>query len=154
MAESRQPAADGGSTRAIRPFRADDVEVIASIWRRAFVKRRGPTAEAVGRYFHDVFLGSPWRDETLPSLVYCDRRGRPIGFVGVMPRRMRYRGRPLRVAVATQLMIDPLRPNGFAAFELVRAYMRGPQDLCLSDGATELSHRLWLRLGGEATLLY
>jgi len=41
----------------------------------------------------------------LPSFVYLDGGGSIVGFVGVQPRRLLLRGRRLRAAVATKLMV-------------------------------------------------
>jgi hypothetical protein len=58
------------------------------------------------------------------------------------------------MAVACQLFVDPDGRNGLAAFQLLREYMRGPQDVALTDGASSIVHRMWQRLGGETLPLY
>src|SRR5205814_217678 len=88
----------------IRPFRLDDIPGVVALRRKSFRHSERPAAAALGAYFEHVFFRNPWRDETLPSLVYVDPSGRPVGFLGVVPRRATFRGEVLRVAVTTQLM--------------------------------------------------
>ncbi len=119
---------------------------------RAF--RRGATREGVERYLRQVFVDPSQREEGITSLVHEDDAGSVAGFVGALPRRMVFRGRAIRAAVATQLMVEPGQRHGFAAFELLRALFSGPQDLTFSDGANERSAAVWQRSGGEVVLLY
>jgi hypothetical protein len=64
------------------------------------------------------------------------------------------KGRAVRVAVTTQLMTDPLRNCGFAAIELTSAFFAGPQDLSYTDGATDVTQRVWELCGGDVARLY
>ena len=136
----------------IRPLRADDVPRVADLWVRAFQRRA--TREGVERYFRQVFGDPPGREGGIASLVHEDDAGAVVGFVGALPRRMVFRGRAIRAAVATQLMVEPGRRHPFAAFELLRALFSGPQDLTFSDGANERSAAVWERSGGEVVPLY
>lgn len=136
----------------IRPFRTDDVPAVAELWVRVF--RRGATREGVARYLRQVFGDPPAREEGITSLVHEDDAGAVAGFVGALPRRMVFRGRAIRAAVATQLMVDPARRRPFAAFDLLRALFSGPQDSTFSDGANERSAAVWERSGGEVVRLY
>jgi hypothetical protein len=104
-------------------------------------------------YFNQMFVHLPWRDDALPSLVYEDGMGRVRGFLGVIPRRMRWRGTDVRVAVPTQFMVHP-ESRGVAGVQLMRQFLEGPQDLSLSDRGNEGARRLWERLGGRTSLLY
>jgi hypothetical protein len=136
----------------IRPFRPDDIPDVVALRRKSFSRSERPAAAALADYFEHVFFRNPWRDETLPSLVYVDPSGRPIGFLGVVPRRATFQGEPLRVAVSTQLMTDP-EHRGVAAIELIKALLAGGQDLCFADLANDLSRRLWEGLGGDVALV-
>ena len=136
----------------VRSLRARDLPDLAGIWLRAF--QRPGTPSGVQRYFREVFLDQiPAADEP-PSLVYEDDEGVIAGFVGAIPRRMVFRGRPIRAVVTTQLMVDPARRHGLAAFDLLRALFAGPQELTFCDGANERSLRVWERSGGEVVRLY
>ena len=128
------------------------MEQVAALWMRCFRHAETPAPESLKRYFVDVLLDNPWFDAELAPLV-LEHRGEVAGFIGRMCRPMLFRGRPIRCAVATQLMVDPERKLGFAALELVRAMQGGPQDLCYSDGANDASQRIWERGGGQASRL-
>jgi hypothetical protein len=140
----------------IRPFRAEDLPAIAALWLRAF--RRSGSPASVERYLREVFLArdddDAARGAETASLVAEDAAGDVVGFVGGMPRRMVFRGRPIRAVVTTQLMVDPDRRRGLVAFDLLRSLFAGPQALTFCDGANDRSQQVWERSGGEVARLY
>ena len=136
----------------VREFRAEDALQVAALWQRVFRKNLAPPSPAVQAYFVDVLLKNPWYDPQLGPLL-LERRGEVVGFVGRMARPMAFRGRQLRAAVVTQLMVDPNHKLGFAAVGLVRTVQKGPHDVLYSDGANSQSHRLWVACGGQASRL-
>lgn len=138
----------------IREFRAADIPDAADLWLRVFRDRDGPASKALRDYFEEIFFRAPWRDPTLPSLVYEDGARGVVGFLGVLPRPMKFRGEPIKVAVATQLAEDENGRSAYAAVKLVKKFFSGPQDLSFSDGANESSERLWQASGGNVALLY
>ena len=103
--------------------------------------------EDLSGYLDRVLLRAPLSADDLPSLICEDRDGRITGFLGVVPRSMTFRGAPLRVAVATQLMVRP-GARGVIGQRLARAFMNGPQDLALSDTANDAARLVWERVGG------
>jgi len=131
----------------IRPLRAEDIPDLVALRRRSFTRSQRPDDE-MGDYFEQVFLHNPWRDESLPSLVYAGRDGRPIGFLGVVPRPASFQGHPIRIAVGTQFMVHPDH-RGVAGLQLLKEFLSGGQDLSLADLANDASHRLWEKLGGR-----
>jgi hypothetical protein len=139
-------------TSRIRPLVEDDLPAIAALRLATFrFSRRRDPAELV-RYLRSVFFENPWRDESLPSLVY-ESGGRVGGFVGIIPRPMVFQGKPLRVVVSTQFMVDPSL-RGAAGIELVRRLFAGPQELTLADAAPDAARRIWTGLGGEVAAPY
>jgi hypothetical protein len=137
----------------IRVFAEDDVPAVAALFARVYPDQRWSSQAACESYFREMLFDNPWRDLDLPSWV-AEERGRIIGFQTVMPRPMLFRRRPIRVAVSTQFMVEPERRHGFTALQLIQACLSGPQDLTLADGATDLSQRIWKRIGGAVPLLY
>jgi len=138
----------------VRPFQERDLSEVAALFARVHPHEGGwPSEAACAAYFQEMFFGNPWADPALPSWVARDGE-RIVGFVGVMPRPMRYRGKPVRAAVLTQLMVEPDKRYGLAAAQLLRAALAGPQDLALSDGADDASCRLWEACGGATLTLY
>jgi hypothetical protein len=138
---------------AVRHFRRDDIPAIAQLWLRAFRRRDGAASPRLQRYFEEIFFASPWSGLDLPSLVYEEAGLGVAGFLGVIPRRMMFRGRPLKVAAASQLMVDE-RARGYPGVKLMRAFFAGPQDLGFSDGANDFAERLWRSCGGAVAQLY
>ena len=141
----------------VRPFVAGDIPQVAELHRRMFRACDTLTPELERSYrgfFFDVYLNNPWRDDELGALICEDAGGKIIGFLGVMPRPMRFNGRPLRAAVSSMFMVDPGRRSGLAAVQLLQSFLSGPQDLSYADESTGPSRRLWERLGGATSMLY
>lgn len=136
----------------IRPFRRDDVPAVLELFRTAFLNAAQPGPSGLDTYFDRVFFDSPWYDDALPSYVHLDQRGGIDGFVGVQPRRLTFRGRPLRGAVATKLMVAPTA-GSLAAVGLLRRVFAGPQDVLLSDLSNDAGRKIFEGLGGATVLL-
>lgn len=137
---------------SIRQFTEDDIPAVIALRRRAFAFTERPQDGALGAYFHEVFLGRRAEPDGPVSLVY-ERGGRVVGFLGVLARRIRFLGEPLRAAVGTQFMVDP-ESRGVPAVALARAFFAGPQDFSLSDSANDRARRLWCANGGHVSLLH
>jgi hypothetical protein len=130
-----------------------DVRAVAALFGRAYPEYRSASQPACESYFREILFDNPWCDPQLPSWV-AEEDGRICGFYGVMPRPMLLRGRPIRVAVTCQFMVDPDPRYSLTALQLAKACLSGPQDLTLADGAHDLSRRMWIGIGGTAPLLY
>jgi hypothetical protein len=137
----------------VRKFCFKDLGEVADLWARVFAPHSGISLSSLEKYFEEVFLASPWSDCALSSLVYEDQ-SRVVGFLGVLPRRMYFSGKPVTVAVASQLMMDPAKPRPFASIELLRNFFAGPQDLSFSDGANDVAQTVWESAGGSVAMLY
>lgn len=137
----------------VRVFTEDDVLGVATLFGRVFPKHRWPSQAACACYFREVFFSNPWCDLQLPSWV-AEENGRISGFCGVLTRPMLFRGRPIRVAVGCNFMVDPDNRQSLTALQLAQANMSGPQDLTLADGASDEARRMWIGIGGTAPLLY
>ena len=88
-----------------------------------------------------TLIDDPWADEAIPSLVSAAPDGTIVGFIGSSVRHVRLDGEPLRAAYASHLVADPDFPNRTIGLFLLRAFLRGPQDLTLTDTATVQARR-------------
>lgn len=138
----------------IRPLRPEDIPEVARLHRRVF----GPAqsdADAVQReaYLRRVFLPAAGEGAIVTSRVY-EERGRVVGFLGVVPRDMRYMGKPVLAAVSSQFIVDPDYRASLVGIQLMRDYFEGPQDLSITDEANDSARTLWEGFGGRTAFLY
>jgi hypothetical protein len=141
----------------IRPMTEADVPILADLHRRVFESAPVMSAglqETYERYFTDVYLRNPWRNDQLPSLIFELDGGDVAGFVGVVPRELLCGKTPVLAAVATQFIVDPRARAQMAALHLLKRLFEGPQDLTLADEANDESRAVWEGLGGTTSLLY
>ena len=133
----------------IRALERADLPGVSALYEQ--VMRSGehtPTPRVAG-YFERVLLDDPWADPEIPSLVYEGPDGGIVGFIGASTRRMRLDGRPIRMAVSSNLVAHPdWRSRGIGAL-LNRRLLGGPQELTVADRANESSRGLWMGLGGQ-----
>jgi len=137
----------------LRPLRGEDLPDVVALRQQVFRFSERDSPDRLAHYLEQIFFRHPWADEELTSLVYEDERGRVAGFLGIIPRPLRFQGEPVRAAVATQLMVAPER-RGLVGRRLMRTFLTGPQDLSLSDTANEVGRRLWESLGGSVSLIH
>jgi hypothetical protein len=136
----------------VRPLTPADLPAIARLHAQAFPERRMPAGD-VEDYLGEIFCGHPWQDEALPSLVYESRAGQIAGCLGVMPRPMLFRGRPITAAISHHFMVQPDQRSTFAAVHLVRSFLSGPQQLSLAEG-NDRSRKFWEGLHGTTSFLH
>ncbi|MDN5852083.1 MAG: hypothetical protein L0K86_04400 [Actinomycetia bacterium] len=129
---------------------ADDLPAVCSLYERTARSGSSRHPAALEGYFERTFLNHPWVDGAVPSFVHEDRRNGIVGFLGSHVRRVRLDGRPLRTVYSGPLVAAPDSPGSGAL--LTRRLLSGPQDLTLSDGATEYMRRIWTGLGGDTAV--
>src|SRR2546425_7772598 len=112
----------------IRGYAREIAYAVAALFACVYPEHRWSSQAAFESYFREMLFNNPWRDPELPSWV-AEEDGRISGFYAVMPRRMSLRGRPLRVAVGCQFMVDPHKRDSITALQLAKAFLSGPQDL-------------------------
>lgn len=130
-----------------------DLPEVLTLYRQLWLQEKDCAPRAMEEYFSRIFFDHPWPDDSIRSLVCRNADGRVVGCLGVMPRHMRLAGKPIRVAVSHNFMVDPNRRATMAAIELMKAFFAGPQDLSLAEG-NSLSRKLWEGLGGTTALLH
>jgi len=127
----------------IRPLVESDVNQIRNL-------RQSVSGSGVPDRF---VLDSPWRQSDVCSLVYEDRAGRVLGYLGMTARPMVFRERSIRAIFAHHLMVDPSRGGTRAGIELARRLLKGPQDLSFALW-NDYGRRIWTSLGGSVSSLH
>jgi acyl carrier protein len=147
----------GENGACIRPFVQADIPQVADLHRKIFLTEHGTSPqwlEFYQSYFNEVFLNRPHLDESHPSLVYQDQGGKIAGFLGVVPQPMTMNGKPLRVTISSQFIVDPDSRSKLVAIQLSKALFSTPQDLFITDEANDTARQIWEGMGGMAALLY
>lgn len=137
----------------IRPFQRTDLHEVADLYELVVRSGRSNSPPGLGPYFARTLLDHPWADAEIPSLVQTSAGGSIIAFQGSSVRRAVFDGTPIRIACAGQLVAHPEARRQAAGAHLVDAYLRGPQDLTITDGATDQMRQLWTLLGGKTAHL-
>ncbi|RCS22869.1 hypothetical protein DUT91_15355 [Phyllobacterium salinisoli] len=132
----------------IRPLEAADIPAVAGLFQRIFRDARQPTPEALAVYLRRLYLEFPGRDPEINPLVHLKDDGGISGFIGVTPLRMTFEGKPLRAAICGSLMVENHESDPMAGARLLKAFLAGPQDISLSETASEVSAAMWTRLRG------
>jgi Arc/MetJ family transcription regulator len=132
-----------------RPFERQHAAQVAALFQTLFRKGSTKGTLSLTRYIDEVFDAHPRADPDIRSIVATDEHGVVRGFIGVFPQRMKLHGRAIRVAVASTLMAHPTE-NPLTGAKLVRAVVSGPQDLLVSETATDHSYDMWQLVGGVA----
>jgi hypothetical protein len=130
----------------VRPFAEDDIPQVADLYWVVIRECEGPAPSTIQSSLQELYFTNPWRDDRLPSLVY-EEKGKIVGFLGVVPRRMSLRGQSLRVAFGGNFAVHPSFRTTLAGLNLLRTYMAGEQDLSQTDSANDTSRALLERLG-------
>jgi hypothetical protein len=137
----------------IRNFDESFIPDVATLDLKVFHSSVGNVVPELEQYLAKIFLENPWRDASVQSLVYLEH-GRVVGFLGVIPRQMKFYGRDVLVGITSQLMVDREAHRGMAGAQLLKQFLNGPQELSLADGANESAHALWTALGAKVARLY
>jgi hypothetical protein len=132
----------------IRPLTRADLPQVASLYEHVARSGSWEAPAGLAGYFEETFLDYPWADPEIPSLVYVDD-GKIGGFLGSNVRRFTFDGSPIRLAISGQLVTDPGVRNRAAGAFLLKQFLEGPQDLTITDTASDTARRIWEGLGGE-----
>ena len=134
----------------VRPFLTSDVCQVEQLHARAFADSNRPPAA----YFEEVFFQNPWFNQAMPSLVYEEDDGRIVGFLGVVPRFLSFRGQKINAAIMSHLMVDRTSRSTTAVMQLLQAFFGGPQDLAMADLVTNVGRKAWEAFKSETVWAY
>jgi|HubBroStandDraft_2_1064218.scaffolds.fasta_scaffold07323_2 hypothetical protein len=138
----------------IRPLVEADVSRVADLVWKVLHDQQGPAPSSLKAYVDGLFLRNPWVDESIHSLVYEDSEGKIVGFFGVVPRPMLIQGKDVRLAFGSNFVVEAGSRASFAAMQLVSAFMKGAQDISITDSATEGARQLLKSLGFTVVPIY
>jgi hypothetical protein len=141
-------------TAYIRACEPTDIAAVARLFHKVFRPQAETASQSLEHYLRELFFDHPWRDAELASQVFVSAAGEVEGFIGVLPLRMSWRGKPIRAAVASSLMVANPTQNPLAGARLLRSFLSGPQDLSVSETSNSIAQVMWQRLGGEAIPAY
>jgi len=130
----------------VRPLAEADIPQVADLYWKVLRERKDPPPPTVRSFIQELYFTNPWMDSSIPSLVYEDK-GTIAGFLGVVPRRMDYQGKTVRIAYGGNFVVHPDFRTTLAGLHLLRTYMGGEQDLSQTDSANDTSRALLDRLG-------
>lgn len=133
----------------IRPVEREDLPQVASLFESVMRSGGRTPPPLLAAYFERTWLGQPWADPEIPSLVYEGDDGRILGFVGSHVRRLRFDGRSVRMACPGQLVSDPAHRHHAAGALLMRKFLSGAQDITVAEGPASV-RRMFEKLGGVA----
>jgi hypothetical protein len=126
----------------------DDLPAVAALYERTMRSGTSSPPPGLAASFARQQFDHPWFDPEIASLV-CERDdGLLVGFIAVYARRIVVDGRPARAACSGPLVADAEAGVVAPGVLLTRAYLNGPQELSVTDGATWDMRRMWTRLGG------
>jgi hypothetical protein len=138
----------------IRPLVEADVSRVADLVWKVLHEQQGPAPSSLKAYVDELFLRNPWVEASINSLVYEDSDGKIVGFFGVVPRPMLIQGKNVRLAFGSNFVVEAGSRASFAAMQLVNAFMKGPQDISITDSATEGARQLLRSLGFTVVPIY
>ena len=132
----------------VRPLERSDLGAVASLYERLLRSGSDTAPPGLADSFARQQLDQPWYDEGVRSLV-CEHDDGPLaGFLAVYARRIVIDGRTAVAACSGPLLADPAVNVVAPGLLLTRAYLAGPQELSVTDGANDVMRRMWVRAGG------
>ncbi len=137
----------------IRAFTAEHVRDTANLYLKAVRGQSRPAPRALEDAFRESFLDNPWASQEIFPLVYLEK-GKLVGFLGVIPRPMEFRGRPIRAATITVWLVDRDLHRGLAGMKLLRHLFNGPRTFRIADGAGNEASSVYTALGARVSHLY
>jgi hypothetical protein len=137
----------------IRPLTADDIPAIGTLFQRVFRNPRDPAPAALLDCMRELFFDHPWRDPAIQSQVYVTPEGEVGGYVGVIPLRMRLKGRVLSAAAPTTIAVAEPAKNPMAGALLLRTFMNGAQDVSVSEPINPIAVGMWEKFSARAATM-
>ena len=87
----------------IRACVPEDMPRVADLFQAIFRVCLDRRLASLHQYLLELFFEAPSHDPELPSLVYIAPDDVVRGFIGVIPLRMSFRGKPIRAALGSSV---------------------------------------------------
>ncbi len=142
------------SVGGMRTFVQGDIPQVSDLVWKVLHQKQGASPAGLKAYFKELFLENPWQEDGIVSRVVEDKEGKIVAFFGTIARRMTFKGKTLRFAFGSNFVVDPTSRSSMAAIQLVRAMMKGPQDVSITDSANENSRQMLRSLGFSIVPIY
>src|SRR5581483_8144434 len=130
-----------------------DLPQIVTLYFRVYPKVNQASLKSRADYLRQLLFEHPWRSHGLSSLVYEDKAGRIVGFLGVIPRPMMFRDKPITMAITHNFMVDPTSRNTLAGVALAKAFFNGTQMLSVTQPQDGPSRKVWKAFGATSVAL-
>lgn len=133
-----------GGRSVVRPLEARDLEEVADVFLRVFrgiedPARRRRSHPALIAYLDQLYLGCPWYEPDIGSLIYRDAHGDLAGFLGSVQMHMLFEGRRLTASAMGTYMVAHPRHDSRAALTLLRHHLASGLDIHFTDTANRTS---------------
>jgi len=132
----------------IRPLEGGDMEAVAKLFLEILRDSATPPSPALTDYLRWHYFEMPGNDPEIRPLVHIGAGGAVTGFIGVNSLSLKHRARKLRGAICGTLMVKDHADNPLAGARLLKAVLAGPQDVTLSETASDVARRMWVNLRG------
>lgn len=134
-------------SEGVRVASTADLSHIVALYSRVYPKVKQISLERRARYLQQLVFEHPWRSSELPSLVYEDKAGHIVGFLGVIPRPLLFHDQPMTMAISHNFMVDPTSRSTLAGVALAKAFFGGPQVLSVTQPQGEPARKVWKAFG-------
>ena len=132
----------------------EDIPALVKLHLKIYGVQDKGSINSLELHFRRILFDNPWRDEENPPLVLRSKKGDIEAFMGVIVRRMVYKGKPIRVVAAHSLMVDPDCGSPMAVINLMKKVLSGPQDLLISESSNARSTPFWTAMGAGVSYLH
>src|SRR6202790_2810227 len=131
---------------SVRPVAESDIPQVAELYWRYMRRRQGSAPPGLQSFLQELYFKNPFSDSAVPSLVYEDKGGKILGFLGGIARKMSVSGQSIRVAFGGNLVVHPDARSRVAAPRLLETFLTPDHDLVMTDSANEITRKILERL--------
>jgi hypothetical protein len=131
---------------SVRPVAESDIPQVAELYWSYMRRRKGSAPPGLQPFLQELYFKNPFSDSAVPSLVYEDKSGKIVGFLGGIVRKMSVGGRSIRAAFGGNLVVHPEARSGVAAPRLLGTFLAADHDLVMTDSANQITRKILERL--------